>query len=68
MRVVNNIADLIGSTPLVKLNHLPSKTGADVYLKLEFMNPSGSVKDRAAYHMILQAEKRWSPKKRLNDY
>jgi cysteine synthase len=56
MRVVNNIADLIGNTPLVKLNHLPSKTGADVYLKLEFMNPSGSVKDRAAYQMILQAE------------
>ncbi|MFN7250561.1 MAG: cysteine synthase A [Anaerobacillus sp.] len=57
MRVVNNIADLIGNTPLVKLNHLPSKTGADVYLKLEFMNPSGSVKDRAAYQMILQAER-----------
>ena len=57
MRVVNNIADLIGDTPLVKLNHLPSKTGADVYLKLESMNPSGSVKDRAAYQMILQAEK-----------
>ncbi|OIJ18199.1 cysteine synthase A [Anaerobacillus alkalidiazotrophicus] len=57
MRIVNNIADLIGDTPLVKLNHLPSKSGADVYLKLEFMNPSGSVKDRAAYQMILQAEK-----------
>ena len=57
MRVVNNIADLIGNTPLVKLNHLPSKTGADVYLKLEFLNPSGSVKDRAAYQMIIQAEK-----------
>ncbi|QOY33810.1 cysteine synthase A [Anaerobacillus isosaccharinicus] len=57
MRVVDNIADLIGDTPLVKLNHLPSKTGADVYLKLEFMNPSGSVKDRAAFQMILQAER-----------
>ena len=57
MRVVENIANLIGETPLVKLNHLPSKTGADVYLKLEFMNPSGSVKDRAAYEMIIQAEK-----------
>ncbi len=57
MRVVNNIADLIGQTPLVKLNHLPSDTGADVYLKLEFMNPSGSVKDRAAFEMIIQAEK-----------
>lgn len=57
MRVVNNIAELIGETPLVKLNHLPSKNGADVYLKLEFMNPSGSVKDRAAFQMILQAER-----------
>ncbi|WNF36108.1 cysteine synthase A [Bacillaceae bacterium IKA-2] len=57
MNVVNNIADLIGNTPLLKLNHLPSESGADVYLKLEFMNPSGSVKDRAALQMILQAEK-----------
>lgn len=57
MHVVNNIADLIGNTPLLKLNHLPGNTGADVYLKLEFMNPSGSVKDRAAFQMIVQAEK-----------
>ncbi len=57
MRIVNNVTKLIGNTPLVKLNHLPSKTGADIYLKLEFMNPSGSVKDRAAYYMISQAEK-----------
>lgn len=57
MHVVNNIADLIGNTPLLKLNHLPSDGGADVYLKLEFMNPSGSVKDRAAFQMIVQAER-----------
>jgi cysteine synthase A len=57
MRVVDNVADLIGNTPLLKLNQLPSKTGAAVYLKLEFMNPSGSVKDRAAFQMIVQAEK-----------
>ncbi len=57
MRVVENVADLIGDTPLVKLNRLNPKNGADVYLKLEFFNPSGSVKDRAALNMILEAEK-----------
>ncbi|WP_026690722.1 cysteine synthase A [Alteribacter aurantiacus] len=57
MKVVENMAELIGDTPLVKLQKLAPKDGADVYLKLEFMNPSGSVKDRAAFNMILQAEK-----------
>lgn len=56
MRVVNNVAELIGDTPLVKLQKLPDVNGAAVYLKLEFMNPSGSVKDRAAFNMIIQAE------------
>ncbi len=56
MKVVNNIADLIGETPLVKLNEITSSSGADVYVKLESMNPSGSVKDRAAYNMIIEAE------------
>ncbi|TMW71781.1 cysteine synthase A [Alteribacter natronophilus] len=57
MRVVDNMAELIGDTPLVKLQKLAPENGADVYLKLEFMNPSGSVKDRAAYNMLVQAEK-----------
>ncbi|KGX86130.1 cysteine synthase A [Pontibacillus litoralis] len=57
MRVVNNMSDLIGDTPLVKLNNITSKEGADVYVKLEMFNPSGSVKDRAAYNMIVEAEK-----------
>ncbi|WP_091663011.1 cysteine synthase A [Alteribacillus iranensis] len=52
----NNISELVGGTPLVKLNRLPAANGADVYLKLEFQNPSGSVKDRAAKNMIIQAE------------
>ncbi|WP_017185577.1 cysteine synthase A [Alkalibacillus haloalkaliphilus] len=56
MRVVNNIAELIGDTPLVKLNKLNPANGADIYLKLEFYNPSGSVKDRAAYNMMVEAE------------
>jgi cysteine synthase len=57
MRIVNNIAELIGETPLVKLNRIAPEDGATVYVKLEAFNPSGSVKDRAAYNMIVQAEK-----------
>lgn len=56
MKVVNNIAALIGETPLVKLNHLAPEGGASVYLKLENFNPSKSVKDRAAYNMMITAE------------
>ncbi|MDQ0298511.1 cysteine synthase A [Salibacterium salarium] len=50
------MSNLVGQTPLVKLNNLPDADGAQVYLKLEFQNPSGSVKDRAAKNMIVQAE------------
>ncbi|WP_170007974.1 cysteine synthase A [Bacillus fonticola] len=57
MKVVTNIAELIGDTPLVKLNRLNPENGADIYLKLEFYNPSKSVKDRAAFSMIVEAEK-----------
>jgi len=63
MKVVNNIADLIGDTPLVKLNRLAPKGGASVYVKLEFYNPSRSVKDRAALNMIVEAEKSGKLKK-----
>ncbi|MFE8703373.1 cysteine synthase A [Cytobacillus sp. FJAT-54145] len=56
MKVVGNISDLIGDTPLVKLNRLAPENGASVYLKLEFYNPSKSVKDRAAFNMIVKAE------------
>jgi cysteine synthase A len=56
-RLVNSIADLIGDTPAVRLNRLAGKQDAEVYVKLEFFNPSGSVKDRAAFNLIAQAEK-----------
>ncbi|HWO75737.1 MAG TPA: cysteine synthase A [Bacillus sp. (in: firmicutes)] len=56
MRIVENIADLIGDTPLVKLNKINPPNGADIYVKLEYFNPSRSVKDRAAFEMIIQAE------------
>ncbi|WP_405080251.1 cysteine synthase A [Paenibacillus chitinolyticus] len=56
-KLVNSIAELIGDTPAVRLNRLTSEEHADVYVKLEYFNPSGSVKDRAAYNLIAQAEK-----------
>ncbi|RLL45437.1 cysteine synthase A [Oceanobacillus piezotolerans] len=56
MKVVDNISDLIGETPIVKLNKVVPEDAAEVYVKLELFNPSKSVKDRAAFNMILEAE------------
>jgi len=56
MKIYESILELIGHTPIVKLNHLPDPNGASVYIKLESYNPGGSVKDRAAFNMIKQAE------------
>lgn len=56
-RVAQSIHELIGQTPVVKLNHLVDENSADVYVKLEFMNPGSSVKDRIALAMIETAEK-----------
>ncbi|MBX9973470.1 cysteine synthase A [Cytobacillus firmus] len=62
VRVANSIADLVGQTPIVKLNRLVDDNSADVYLKLEYMNPGSSVKDRIALAMITAAEKEGSLK------
>ena len=56
MKVVQSIMELIGETPIVKLNRVVPEGAADVYIKLESLNPSKSVKDRAAYSMIERAE------------
>lgn len=56
-KVGNSVADLVGQTPLVKLNRLVGPEDADVYLKLEYFNPGSSVKDRIALAMIEAAEK-----------
>ncbi|WP_010097321.1 cysteine synthase A [Ornithinibacillus scapharcae] len=58
MKVVDNIAQLIGETPIVKLNRVVPEDAADVYVKLEMYNPSKSVKDRAAFNMIRTAEEK----------
>ncbi len=50
--IANNIEELIGNTPLVKINTLSEETGATILGKCEFMNPTSSVKDRIAFNMI----------------
>ncbi len=57
MNIANSITDLIGNTPLVKLNRLTEGLKANVAVKLEFFNPGSSVKDRIAEAMIDAAEK-----------
>ncbi|HPB06298.1 MAG TPA: pyridoxal-phosphate dependent enzyme, partial [Prolixibacteraceae bacterium] len=58
MSKVNNVAQLIGKTPLIKLQKLTQNIEATIYVKLESMNPGGSVKDRLAFAMIDAAEKK----------
>jgi len=56
LRVVEDITQLVGGTPLLKLKRIVPAGAADVYAKLEYLNPGGSVKDRAAIGMIRRAE------------
>jgi len=58
MKIRNGIIDTIGHTPLIRLRRASEATGCEIYGKAEFMNPGGSVKDRAGRQMILEAEKR----------
>ena len=55
MKIANDLTDLIGKTPLVRLNKLNSGN-AEIAVKLEYFNPANSVKDRAALKMIVDAE------------
>jgi len=55
--IYNSMLDLIGKTPILKLNNMVGENSADVYVKLEKFNPGGSVKDRAALGMVEAAEK-----------
>ena len=54
--LVQSVLDLVGATPLMKLNRYSPEGGAGIYAKLEFLNPGGSVKDRAALGMVDAAE------------
>lgn len=57
LRVAENIIDLVGGTPMLRLRHLSAPDSADVYVKLEYLNPGLSVKDRAAIGIIRRAER-----------
>ncbi len=56
-KIANNMTDLVGKTPLVRINKLSEGAGAEVLAKLESYNPGGSVKDRPALNMIMAAER-----------
>ncbi|MGV8984604.1 PLP-dependent cysteine synthase family protein [Clostridium sp.] len=58
MKYINSILDIIGNTPLIKLNNLGVKEGVNIFAKLEGENPGGSVKDRVGVYMIKDAEDR----------
>lgn len=55
-RIAENITDLVGRTPMLHLHRIVPAGAADVYAKLEYLNPGGSIKDRAAIGMIKRAE------------
>jgi len=55
--VVDDITDLVGGTPMLRLKRLVPAGSADIFAKLEYLNPGGSVKDRAAIGIIRRAER-----------
>jgi cystathionine beta-synthase/cysteine synthase A len=55
--IYNSILDVIGKTPVVKINRLADELPCEIYAKCEFLNPGGSCKDRIGYQMVMDAEK-----------
>ena len=57
MKFAKNVLELVGDTPLVRLNRVAPEKGATVLVKCEFLNPAGSIKDRMALHILEKAER-----------
>eukprot|EP01022_Parablepharisma_sp_SALTPOND_P004519 TRINITY_DN120433_c0_g1_i1.p2 TRINITY_DN120433_c0_g1~~TRINITY_DN120433_c0_g1_i1.p2 ORF type:complete len:312 (+),score=28.51 TRINITY_DN120433_c0_g1_i1:3617-4552(+) len=55
MKLASNVRELIGNTPIIRINSISECCGANVLGKCEFLNPTGSVKDRIAYYMVKKA-------------
>ena len=58
MTIRNGFTDTVGNTPLIRLRRASEETGCEILGKAEFLNPGGSVKDRAALYIIRDAERR----------
>ena len=58
LRVSDDISQLVGETPMLQMKKLAPAGSADIFAKLEYLNPGGSVKDRAAIGLIARAEQR----------
>ena len=58
MSMYDGFVGAVGNTPLIRLRRLSEETGCNILGKAEFMNPGGSVKDRAAKWIVLDAERR----------
>jgi len=58
MRIGRDVTELVGQTPMVRMNRLVGSSDAEIWAKLETMNPGGSIKDRAALGIVLDAERR----------
>jgi len=57
-KIYSNIVETIGNTSMVKLKKIAQEVKSDIFAKIEFFNPAGSVKDRIARYMIEDAEKK----------
>jgi cysteine synthase A len=58
MDIKNGFVDTVGHTPLIRLHSFSEETGCEILAKAEFLNPGGSVKDRAALYIIQDAEEK----------
>ena len=63
MKYIDDIRSLVGNTPLLKLNHISPDKNINIFAKLEYLNPGGSIKDRVGLEIIKEAEEKGELKK-----